>query len=223
MRLINRALNAAYTYQQETTLAYDIIAVSIFVLMSFVFLFPCNRLIPLDRRTVAVLGATLCYATRAFIFPHMAMNLEAAVDFDVLVLLAAIMGINFIVVRQKETKSLIDYVQNEVKENPKRGYWIVSFAAFIVSPFLTNDGVCLLFVEPILNAFESLSATGTSAMTADSSMDLNGNDNLQLERGDAFYFLISLACSANIGSALTYTGNPQVIFLDGYSFLWKMA
>ena len=29
----------------------------------------------------------------------------------------------------------------------------MSFASFIIAPFLTNDGVCLLFVEIILNAF----------------------------------------------------------------------
>jgi Na+/H+ antiporter NhaD/arsenite permease-like protein len=32
---------------------------------------------------------------------------------------------------------------------------------------------------------------------------------MKLERGDAVYFLMTLACSSNIGSALTYTGNPQ--------------
>ena len=191
----------------ETSIAYDVVATMIFLLMSFVFLFPCNRFVPLDRRTVAILGATLCYATRAFIFPNHKMNLEAAVDFDVLVLLAAIMAINFIIVHQKETKSLIDYVQVQIRENPKKGFWLVSFAAFIVSPFLTNDGVCLLFVEPILNAFESLNNAQPPKelpeFTGDSSMMI-------LEKGDAFYFLISLACSSNIGSALTYTGNPQV-------------
>ena len=208
MRLLNES-----SYEQETSLAYDIVATVIFLLMSFVFLFPCNRIIPLDRRTVAVLGATLCYATRAFLFPHQQMNLEAAVDFDVLVLLAAIMGINFIIVHQRETKSLIDYVQNQIKDNPKKGYWLVSFSAFIVSPFLTNDGVCLLFVEPILNAFESLNtpAALSGKDTATEYTDSGTSVLLQLERGDAFYFLLSLACSANIGSALTYTGNPQVI------------
>ena len=77
-----------------------------------------------------------------------------AIDFHVLVLLASIMVVNHIVVHLKETKRIIDYLQRLVKLNPVRGFWMISFAAFIVSPFLTNDGVCLLFVEPILNAFE---------------------------------------------------------------------
>ena len=46
--------------------AFDAVAVAIFVVVSFTFLFPCNRIIPLDRRSVAVMGATLCYITRYF-------------------------------------------------------------------------------------------------------------------------------------------------------------
>jgi len=215
-RLLNSAHYDDSTVSAETSIAYDIVATLIFLLMSFVFLFPCNSLVPLDRRTVAILCATLCYATRSFIFPNHKMNLEAAVDFDVLVLLAAIMAINFIIVHQKETKSLIDYVQTQVQQNPKKGFWLVSFAAFIVSPFLTNDGVCLLFVEPILNAFESLKHDDPSKVIPDP-----GEGNMKLEKGDAFYFLISLACSSNIGSALTYTGNPQnmIVAEDSLSVL----
>lgn len=227
MRLLNESEQEEYT---ETSIAYDVVATIIFLLMSFVFLFPCNRFLPLDRRTAAVLGATLCYATRAFIFPHHQMNLEAAVDFDVLVLLAAIMGINFIIVHQKETKGLIDYVQIQIRENPKKGFWLVSFAAFIVSPFLTNDGVCLLFVEPILNAFESL-MNGSAPAPQSKETEYGGDTTLlTLERGDAFFFLISLACSSNIGSSLTYTGNPQnmivaqdsIEVLPAYLFLLYM-
>eukprot|EP01041_Mallomonas_annulata_P001780 gene1780-3449_t len=229
-RLLNSAHYDDTSVSVETSIAYDIVATCIFLLMSFVFLFPCNSLVPLDRRTVAILGATLCYATRAFIFPNHKMNLEAAVDFDVLVLLAAIMAINFIIVHQKETKSLIDYVQTQVKENPKKGFWLVSFAAFIVSPFLTNDGVCLLFVEPILNAFESLNRP-SEVEPSKKEVECAGDTSLlALEKGDAFYFLISLACSSNIGSALTYTGNPQnmivaedsIDVLPAYLFLLYM-
>lgn len=77
-----------------------------------------------------------------------------AIDFDVLVLLASIMVVNHIVVHLKETKSVIDYLQRLVKLHPVQGFWMISLAAFTVSPFLTNDGVCLLFVEPILKAFD---------------------------------------------------------------------
>ena len=95
--------------EEATSLTYNIVAVSIFIGMAGVFLFPCNRIIPLgtdssvsrclcymfsyheDRRTVAVLGATMCYTTRAFLFSNSNLNMTEAVDFDVLLLLASIM------------------------------------------------------------------------------------------------------------------------------------
>jgi Na+/H+ antiporter NhaD/arsenite permease-like protein len=103
-------------------------------------------------------------------------------------------------VHQKESKAVIRYTQTVVKENPRMGFWMISGAAFLLSPFLTNDGVCLLFVEPILNAFESI----------DDNEGFDSDCDFKLHKGDAMFFLLSLACSANIGSALTYTGNPQV-------------
>lgn len=189
--------------------AYNASAVIIFVVMAFTFLFPCNKLIPLDRRTVAVLCAMLCYVTRTYAFSDRSMNVLEAVDFDVLILLASIMALNHIVVHLQETKSVIKYIQTSIQQNPNRGFWMVSLAAFIVSPFLTNDGVCLLFVEPILNAFES-------AINKDeqgSNEDMNNDLESKLHREDAMYFMVTLACSANIGSALTYTGtsNPLTI------------
>lgn len=158
-----------------------------------------------DRRTTSVLGALLCYLTRRFLFPDANMDVVQAVDFDVMILLSSIMVINHIVVHLKETKDVIDYLQRLVNEDPVRGLWVISLAAFMASPFLTNDGVCLLFVEPILNAFEQ--APFASELTDGANIHQNGR--LVLRKEDALYFLLALACSANIGSALTYTGNPQ--------------
>jgi Na+/H+ antiporter NhaD/arsenite permease-like protein len=188
---------------KATSLSFNIIAGIIFVLVSFCFFFPCNRFIPLDRRSASIMGATMCYATRSFGFPHNKIDIVDSVDFDVLALLTGIMAINFIMVHQKESKRVIRYVQTQVRNHPRSGFWLVSFAAFIISPFLTNDGVCLLFVEPILNAFESI----------DDDDPHRKNSEFRLTKGDSFYFLIALACSSNIGSALTYTGNPQVALL----------
>ena len=36
----------------------------------------------------------------------------------------------------------------------------------------------------------------------------------KLDRADIIYFLLALACSANIGSQITYTGNPQNMLLS---------
>lgn len=200
------------------------------------FLIPYLLLNELDRRTIAVVGAIACYLMRTFLFPSQQMDMLEAIDFHVLILLASIMVINHIVVHLKETKNLIHYFQRLVQENPIRGYWAISFAAFIISPFLTNDGVCLLFVEPIIHAFEETlntphpggppthtphpedfgqeSANASSTLQIDSSSPIpttptTPSKHSKLEREDAFYFLVGLACSANLGSALTYTGNPQ--------------
>mmetsp|Transcript_26293 Transcript_26293/g.44365 ORF Transcript_26293/g.44365 Transcript_26293/m.44365 type:complete len:614 (+) Transcript_26293:352-2193(+) len=197
----------------STSLVYNVIAVVIFCLVSFCFFLPCNPILPLDRRSASVLGATLCYASRSFMFPHNKMDLVDAIDFDVLVLLGGIMAINFIMVHQTETKRVIRYVQGKIQMDPVHGFWLVSIAAFIVSPFLTNDGVCLLFVEPILNAFESLPTRSHGRpplLTSESS-------ELILMKSDALFFLLALACSSNIGSSLTYTGNPQNMIVAGDS------
>ncbi|CAM9602852.1 unnamed protein product, partial [Ectocarpus fasciculatus] len=189
--------------------------ICVFSVVSLTFFFPVNRVFPLDRRSVAVMGATLCYLSGAIFFPQHSRDLTNSVDFDVLILLTGIMAINFIVVHQRETKDLIEHVQEQIKENPRKGFWLVSFAAFITSPFLTNDGICLLFVEPILNAFHHAVETGSSVES------IIPTAVLTLEKGDAFYFLIALACSSNIGSCLTYTGNPQnmIIAEDSLSVL----
>jgi hypothetical protein len=42
-----------------TGIVYNVTAIIIFALVSFTFLFPSNYVIPLDRRSVAILGATL--------------------------------------------------------------------------------------------------------------------------------------------------------------------
>ena len=151
-----------------------------------------------------------------------------AIDFDVLVLLASIMVVNHIVVHLKETKKVITYLQNAVKLNPTKGFWMIAVASFLVSPFLTNDGVCLLFVEPILNAFENNDEDPGPVLQLEESKESPAE---LLENDDVIYFLLALACSANIGSQLTYTGNPQNMIvstdsigvLPSYKFLLYMA
>ena len=164
--------------------------------------FAIDLSIQTDRRTVAVVGALACYLTRTYLFPSEPINLLEAIDFDVLILLSSIMIINHIVIHLKETKKLIKYFQNLIKSNPIRGFWMVSLVAFLASPFLTNDGVCLLLVEPILFAFQDAQEDQADNNEEETAPSL-------LNRDDIIYFLLALACSTNIGSALTYTGNPQ--------------
>lgn len=102
----------------------------------------------------------------AFIFPSRRIDLLHAIDFDVLVLLASIMVVNHIVVHLRETKKLIYSFQCLLRRDGSRGFWMLSFIAFIVSPFLTNDGVCLLLVEPVLHTFEPISDAEMSTQIA---------------------------------------------------------
>jgi Na+/H+ antiporter NhaD/arsenite permease-like protein len=153
-------------------------------------------LLDVDRRTISIVGAILCYLSRTGID-----NLHA-VNFDVMILLSSIMTVNYLVIHLKETRELITRMQHLVHDNPVRGLWALSFASYITSPFLTNDGVCLLFVEPILQTFEHAPLELPPG-------DLSNPEKLALRKADAIFFLLALACSANIGSSLTYTGNPQ--------------
>lgn len=102
-------------------------------------------------------------------------------------------------------------MQIQVQQNPRKGFWLVSTAAFLVAPFLTNDGVCLLFVELILDAFEATKSlqngnTVVDVLSPEERAKMVRQEVMPLETGDAIYFLLTLACSSNIGSGLTYTG-----------------
>lgn len=170
------------------------------------------------------------------------------------------MTINHIVVHLQETKKVVLYLQAQIKNTPRRGFWLVSLAAFLVSPFLTNDGCCLLFVEVILDAFSNCPSLEDERIEGDDEGVINNDieeapkseenvassipptlriedsggsppkpqesdEVFPLSRSDSMYFLLSLACSSNIGSALTYTGNPQnmIVASDSLSVLppWK--
>ena len=68
--------------------------------------------------------------------------------------------------------------------------------------------LCPLF-QLILDAFDAVkreTAAGTQ-LAYDDRAAMTRRAVLPLETGDAIYFLLTLACSANIGSALTYTGS----------------
>jgi hypothetical protein len=178
------------------------------------------------------------YITRAFLFKNRRMDIISAIDFDVLALLAGIMAINHIIVHLKETKRVIVWMQTLIQQSPVKGFWMISTTAFLLAPFLTNDGVCLLFVEIILNAFgdckdndkcqdvvkqESLSHSLKDEDDMSPLLLLPTNQHqslgvscvglknklasllhpMKLEKGDAVFFLLSLACSSNIGSSLT--------------------
>jgi len=205
---------------------YKIVAVFTFLLVTAVFLFPLNKFIPIDRRTVAILGTSIVYLTHAFLFPDQNLSLIDAVDFQVIVLLASIMVVNFLLIRTPEVKEFVNSLQAKINTTPRKGFWYVGLTAFCMSPLITNDGFVLLCVSPILVAFEGCdSAKALGAPREDLSLN-----NIQLTKEDSVFFMLNVACAANIGSALTYIGNPQnmivstdsIEVLPPYMFLGHM-
>jgi Na+/H+ antiporter NhaD/arsenite permease-like protein len=79
-----------------------------------------------------------------------------------------------------------------------------------------NNSICAFEYTPF-----------ASELTEDARDD---SKRMTLRKEDALYFLLALACSSNIGSALTYTGNPQNMIvasdslevLPSYKFLIYM-
>ena len=83
------------------------IAVFLFVLLAGQLLFPSNKYIPIDRRTSSITCAILVYISHKFLLKNETdVDLVDAVDFDVLLLLAAIMIINYIVLHLRETNKV---------------------------------------------------------------------------------------------------------------------
>jgi len=288
------------------------------------FLFPSNKFLPIDRR-LAGLGGAACCVVFTWIFdveieptPNDSETEDKLpltfnthhIDVVVLVILTAIMVINFVIMRQEEIVKGIAYIQNIIRTDVNAGYWFVCIVAFLASPFITNDGLCLLIVDPVLDAFlmthdprkpvvdlssarresmctpkeektfftsiqaffasnkapdsrhgsdasvngnntptkESLtgkigsssSMGGPISATSDKSFSKNGRTSMldvaptlaalipfasskandvtvELKRVDhlsnRFFYMLGIACSANIGSAMTFTGNPQNIII----------
>eukprot|EP01031_Cornospumella_fuschlensis_P025924 gene25924-31307_t len=202
---------------------FDTLITIIFIFVALMLLFPLNTLVPVDRRLASMIGAVLCMMI-IYAFPYQRdTNIGAKVDFGVLIILAAIMAINFVLLRQRWVKAMTDKVQVMIREDVNRGFWAVSIISMVASPFITNDGLCLMLVHPVLDAFKSQEKSdevNNGNHGDDSKNDLADKPILGVEdkfcHTDPFYFMLTIACSANTGSAMTYTGNPQNIIVASY-------
>jgi hypothetical protein len=193
----------------------DAVITIIFGLVSCQFLFPGNYFIPLDRRLSGLLGAVLC-ALMAYLLPGSASIAGEHVDIEVLVILVSIMVINFVLMQQEFVAAYIGKMQEVIKYDPNMGFWLVSFVSFIVSPFVTNDGLCLLLVNPVLDALvlpkkdDKAASTSRSESETVSSKEVLNTSNIVSNR---FYFMLAISSSSNIGSVMTFAGNPQNIII----------
>lgn len=180
---------------------HDVLIAVVFGVVSLQFLFPGNAIVPLDRRLSGLLGATIA-AIIAVAIPNNNENVAGeSVEIEVLVILVSIMVINFVILRQSVVDRYVSQMKNFIIHSDQGGFWLVSFISFIVSPFVTNDGLCLLLVNPVLDALEKRPKTPA-------------------ECASRFYFMLTISSCANIGSVMTFAGNPQnIIIADSLSKL----
>eukprot|EP01038_Epipyxis_sp_PR26KG_P008739 gene8739-11809_t len=228
----------------------------IFISIAILFLFPSNKLVPIDRRLAGLLGAS-CSSLILYCYP---IHAESPINND---------GFSSTQFPSNHTSSnsfspfeepynnvLVNVNTERLISNSLKwlqnnlSFWKVSLISFIISPFITNDGLCLILVMPVLDAFvERTDKFGSSKnnnnakkieteettynhinihdeLTETNEHSLNHtiyidninnsyNNNIKSKQNKAnqFYFMLAIACSANIGSVMTYCGNPQNIIV----------
>jgi Na+/H+ antiporter NhaD/arsenite permease-like protein len=123
------------------------------------------------------------------------------IDVQVMMVLPSIMIMNFLLLRQSWFFSGIKYLQHLIRNDIDKGFYAVSILSFLISPFIMNDGLCLMLVHPVLDSF---------------SRDSRSTATKNYAPTDPFYFMLTIACSANIGSVLTYSGNPQNLIVASF-------
>lgn len=197
--------------------AFSFYVTLVFVLVASTLLFPMNQFIPLDRRLISVLGAILCVLLMFIFDEGEGINIGGEVDFPVIIVLTSIMAINFILLKQKFVKDFLYNLKDLISQDVNKGYYILCTFSFLISPFILNDGLCLMIVQPLLDAFVNISDSKSTSLIENSPQKKKSKANMpRFAPLDPFYYLIGVVCSANIGSVLTYSGNPQNILIAGH-------
>lgn len=166
-----------------------ITAAAIFVLVYVVIILGENSPRKLDRPAASLIGAVLMVIT-GILTRSQALS---AIDFPTLALLFGMM----MVVHYASASGLLQALANKLVhcgQTPRQLLWIVCLSAGILSALFVNDTICLL-MTPLL-----LTVTRRAALPPEP-------------------FLICLATSSNVGSAMTITGNPQNMLI-GQSSQW---
>jgi Na+/H+ antiporter NhaD/arsenite permease-like protein len=145
------------------------------------------KILPLNRPAAALLGAVLMVST-GVMTPERAYH---AVNYDTLVLLLAMMLISAYLYLAHFFEWAADAVL-KFSHTPQRLLLYVTLTSGILSALLVNDTICLM-LTPLVIAV--------------------------IRRGKLplLPYLISLATSANIGSAATLVGNPQNMIIGHFS------
>lgn len=194
--------------------AFDVIITLVFVFVSFQLLLPVNSFIPFDRRTSSLFGAVLCMIIYYFSPVSAGDNPGSAVDFSVLIILTSVMIINFVILKQPWLARQVTKMQNMIRSDVDTGFYLVSIVSLVASPVILNDGLCLMLVAPVLDAF--ILSPSSADIEEANDMDLTTHEKPSFASSDPFFFMLTIACSANIGSTTTFAGNPQNIIVAQY-------
>ncbi len=146
----------------------------------------------MDRPTAALLGAVLMLMTGSLSRAEAA----TALDLSTLAVLFGMMVLLAVLMQSGLPTWLAFRVLNRCR-NPHTLLAVVVFASGTASALLLNDTVCLLGTPLLLQVTERAKIRATP-------------------------FLLGLATSANIGSVMTLTGNPQNIII-GHASGWSWA
>lgn len=141
----------------------------------------------LDRPTAALLGAVLMVTTGSI----SRTEASAALDFSTLSVLFGMMVLLAVLMQSNLPTWLALKTLNRCN-SPNQLLALVVFSSGMASALMLNDTVCLLATPLLLE------------ITAQAEVP-------------AMPFLLALATSANIGSAMTLTGNPQNIIIGHVS------
>jgi Na+/H+ antiporter NhaD/arsenite permease-like protein len=146
----------------------------------------------LDRPTAALLGAVLMVMSGSLTRAEAA----AAIDFSTLAVLFGMMVL-LVALMQSGLPTWIAFKALKRCRSPHTLLAVIVFTSGIASAVMLNDTVCLLGTPLLLEIIEQ---TGIRATP----------------------FLLALATSANIGSVMTITGNPQNIII-GHASGWSWS
>jgi Na+/H+ antiporter NhaD/arsenite permease-like protein len=167
-------------------------AVTIFVLCYLVIVAGEHSPRKLDRPAAGLLGGVFMVAFGVL------SRREAigAIDFPTLALLLGMMIVIHYATASGLLNTLADLLLTR-SHNARQLLWTVCIVSGLLSALFINDTICLL-MTPLL-----LAATKRAGLHAEP-------------------YLLGLATSSNVGSAMTLTGNPQNILI-GQSSSWSWA
>ncbi len=146
------------------------------------------RFLNLDRPSAALAGAALTVALGVLPFDE---ALRGAISWETILLLLGMM----VVVAYLKLAGFFEFVSTWIlirSRTPRRLLALLIVASGLLSALFVNDTICVLFTPVVLGA-------------------------VLRAKLNPVPFLIALATSANIGSVMTLTGNPQNMLVGIFS------